>query len=132
MARMRHRSEARLRFRWSDLNVPRMAAEFAVPLLVVHDRDDPTVPWAEGAAIAEAWPGAELVTTTGLGHRDVVRDQGIVTRVVDFVQHAPANTLEAPACAISDEAAWVDHDLFDRDERRRRNTAQYSRYRSVS
>jgi len=56
-----------------------------VPLLVIHDRDDPTVPWADGAAIATAWPGAELVTTTGLGHRDLLRDASVVARAVAFV-----------------------------------------------
>lgn len=86
MAGMRRRSEARLRVRWSDLNVPRMAAGFDVPLLVVHDRDDPTVPWEEGRAIAAAWRGAQLVTTTGLGHREVVRSPEVVTRAVDFIQ----------------------------------------------
>jgi pimeloyl-ACP methyl ester carboxylesterase len=125
MAGMRRRSEARLRFRWSDLNVPRMAARLDVPLLVVHDRDDPTVPWAEGLAIVEAWPGAELITTTGLGHREVVRDPEIVTRAVDFVrQGAPAGPLEGRACAVCDEGAWVDGDLFQRDDRRRRNTVR--------
>lgn len=85
MAEMRRRSEARLRFRWADLNVPRMAAALDVPLLVAHDREDATVPWEEGAAIAAAWPGAELVTTTGLGHREIVRDPNVVGQAVEFV-----------------------------------------------
>jgi pimeloyl-ACP methyl ester carboxylesterase len=45
LAEMRRRSEARLRFRWSDLNVPRMAARLETPLLIVHDQGDLTVPW---------------------------------------------------------------------------------------
>jgi pimeloyl-ACP methyl ester carboxylesterase len=63
-----------------------MAAALAAPLLVMHDRDDPTVPWAEGAAIASAWRGAELVTTSGLGHRDIVRDPDVVARAVAFLR----------------------------------------------
>ena len=120
LAAMRRRSEARLRFRWSDLNVPRMAATLATPLLIIHDRDDPTVPWEEGAAIAAAWPGAELVTTTGLGHRDIVREPDVAARAVDFIcraDTAPATTLP---CAFSDEGAWLDRDLFEREARRRR------------
>jgi pimeloyl-ACP methyl ester carboxylesterase len=121
MAGMRRRSEARLRFRWSDLNVPRLATALDVPLLVVHDRDDPTVPWTEGAAIAAAWPGAELVTTTGLGHREVVRDPRVVARAVAFVRGGtPAAPLEALPSAVNDEGAWVDRDLFEREGRRRR------------
>ena len=123
MAGMRRRSEARLRFRWADLNVPRMAAALDVPLLIVHDRGDPTVPWEEGSAIAAAWPGAELVTTTGLGHREVVRDPGVVKRVVAFVREGAESTpLEARPCAIGAEAAWVDRDLYERDGRALRNT----------
>jgi len=83
---MRQRSEARLRVRWSDLNVPRLAASLRAPLLVVHDREDVTVPYDEGAAIAAAWPGAKLVTTTGLGHRDIVRDPAVVARAVAFLR----------------------------------------------
>jgi pimeloyl-ACP methyl ester carboxylesterase len=121
MAEMRRRSETRIGFRWSELSVPEMAVDFDIPLLIMHDRDDATVPWSEGAAIAEAWPGAELVTTTGLGHREVVRDPGTVARAVDFVrQGAFPDPLEAPASAVSDEGTWLDNDLFRRDDRRRR------------
>jgi len=122
MAQMRRRSEARLRFRWSDLNVPRLATAAALdaPLLVVHDRGDPTVPWEEGAAIATAWRGAELVTTTGLGHRDIVRDPEIVARAVDFLRLSDVAPSRTAPCAVNDEGAWLDRDLFERDERRRR------------
>jgi pimeloyl-ACP methyl ester carboxylesterase len=96
MAGLRRRSEARLRFRWSDLNVPRLAAELDTPLLVLHDRDDPTVPWEEGAAIAGAWPGAELVTTTGLGHRDIVKDPAVVARAVAFLAGGDSSVSQIP------------------------------------
>jgi pimeloyl-ACP methyl ester carboxylesterase len=121
MAVMRRRSEKRIGFRWSELHVPNLVARFDVPLLIVHDRDDPTVPWGEGAAIAAAWPGAELVTTTGLGHREVVRDAGVVTRAVEFVRHGQADApVAALPCAVGAEDAWVHGDLFGRDSRRKR------------
>jgi pimeloyl-ACP methyl ester carboxylesterase len=53
--------------------------------LVVHDAEDADVPVREGEAIAAAWPGAELVRTHGLGHRGVLRDPGVIQRVVSFV-----------------------------------------------
>jgi pimeloyl-ACP methyl ester carboxylesterase len=82
---MRERMERRLRFSWDDVDVPTMARRMDVPLLIVHDRSDPTVPWADGAAIAAAWPGAQLLSTEGLGHQDVVRDPQVVRTIVDFV-----------------------------------------------
>ena len=120
LAGMRRRSEARLRFRWSDLNVPRLAAGLATPLLIMHDQGDATVPWEEGAAIAAAWPGAELITTTGLGHRDIVRDRDVVGRTVDFMRRVEPDAASTLPCAVDDEGTWVDRDLFEREARRRR------------
>jgi len=98
-----------------------MAREIDVPLLVVHDREDPTVPWADGAAIAGAW-GAELVTTTGLGHHAVVGHPSIVERVVEFL----AAGVEVGAAAPPSAAEWLERDLFDRERRWRRNGASHS------
>jgi len=84
MASMRARLERRLGFDWRLMDVPRFAAEMTVPLLVVHDRDDQEVPWDDGAVIARAWPDAELVTTTGLGHHRILSDPDVVSRVVAF------------------------------------------------
>ena len=39
----------------------------------------------DGAAITRAWPGAELVTTTGLGHHRIVSDPGVIRQVVAFL-----------------------------------------------
>ncbi|MGH6654329.1 MAG: alpha/beta hydrolase [Actinocrinis sp.] len=57
----------------------------AVPLLVVHDRDDKVIPYGQGRAIAKAWQGAELLTTRGLGHRGVLRDTEVIRSAVDFL-----------------------------------------------
>ena len=79
-------TEARFGFRWEELEVPEMASRMTPPpVLVVHDREDVETSWNEGAAIADTWPGASLHTTTGLGHRRVLRDPGVVEAVVDFV-----------------------------------------------
>lgn len=104
VALMRERMERRLRFSWTELDMLRAARDMDAPAMVVHDRDDPTVPWQDGAAVAGAWPGAKLVTTEGLGHRDIVRDPAIVRAVTDFVAD------EAPPV----EATWLEQELFNR------------------
>ena len=114
MTRMRLRTEKRLRFRWDQLSVPAMARAMraAPPLLVFHDREDATVSWDDGASIADAWPGAELVTTTGLGHRGVVRDPAVVARAVTFL-----TGVEQADCDTRDECALLEHELFNRETR---------------
>jgi pimeloyl-ACP methyl ester carboxylesterase len=42
--------------------------EIAAPLLVIHGTADPILPHAHGVALAEAVPGAQLVTIEGGGH----------------------------------------------------------------
>lgn len=53
--------------------------------LIVHDRDDREVPYAESARIAAAWSGARLLSTEGLGHNRVLRDAAVVDAIVEFV-----------------------------------------------
>ncbi len=59
--------------------------EIAVPVLVVHDRQDKEVAYPEGARIADAWPTAELLTTDGLGHQRILRDADVVEAVTRFL-----------------------------------------------
>lgn len=55
------------------------------PLLVIHDRADRAVPYADGEAIAAAWPGAVLRHTDGLGHRRILADPEVTALAAAFV-----------------------------------------------
>ncbi len=83
--RMQRNMERRLQLSWEDLDIAAHSASLGVPGLVIHDVDDPDVSWADARAIATGWDGAELVTTEGLGHRAVLRDPGVIARVVAFL-----------------------------------------------
>jgi pimeloyl-ACP methyl ester carboxylesterase len=85
MQRLRARSERRLRFSWNDLDARVHSRRMTAPLLVIHDHQDDTVPFSDGAEIARSWPGARLVETTGLGHRDLLRDPAVLSRVHEFI-----------------------------------------------
>jgi pimeloyl-ACP methyl ester carboxylesterase len=86
MTRFSVATEERLNFKWEELEVPSVADVAATPrLLVVHDREDRETSWHEGAAVAEAWPNARLLTTNGLGHRRVLRDASVVEAVTGFL-----------------------------------------------
>ena len=95
MQSMRSRLEQRLGFAWRRLDIPALAPAMRVPLLVIHDRGDREVRWEDGDAIARAWPGAELVTTTGLGHHRIVSDPGVIRRIVPFLRGAEDSNLQA-------------------------------------
>jgi pimeloyl-ACP methyl ester carboxylesterase len=40
----------------------------SIPTLVVHGTDDPILPYPHGKALADAIPGAKLLTIEGMGH----------------------------------------------------------------
>lgn len=52
--------------------------------LLIHDRDDAEIPYRESVDLAGAWPGARLITTTGLGHRRILKDEEVIGSVVSF------------------------------------------------
>jgi pimeloyl-ACP methyl ester carboxylesterase len=86
--RLERRLEARIGAPPEVFDLTRFAEDLPLAALVVHDQDDGEIPWADGAAIAAAWPGAELVTTQRLGHRRILRDPVVVERVRDFLDSA--------------------------------------------
>jgi pimeloyl-ACP methyl ester carboxylesterase len=71
---------------WDEMTVESWARRTRPPLLVVHDRYDRIVPWSHAAEICSTWKNAELLTTTGLGHRGVRRNPEIVARAVNFLR----------------------------------------------
>lgn len=66
------------------------------PRLLVHDEQDLDVNIRCARTYAKYWPGCQVHTTAGLGHRKILYDANVVARAVDYV-HAhrdAATTLE--------------------------------------
>jgi pimeloyl-ACP methyl ester carboxylesterase len=121
--RLRRRLERRAGVVVDELDFPAMAAGLHTPALVIHDGGDREVALEDGAAIAEAWPGARLLTTSGLGHRRILRDPEVIAETRSFVVdrlprcgcgRLPAAMLHGePRC----EACLLERYLFHREER---------------
>jgi pimeloyl-ACP methyl ester carboxylesterase len=85
-SRLVARIERRFGMSMSAFDVPAMARQVATPpLLCVHDRQDAETSWSDSAAIAQSWPDTRLITTTGLGHRRILRAPAVVAEVTGFV-----------------------------------------------
>jgi pimeloyl-ACP methyl ester carboxylesterase len=118
---VRDRVERRYGIPLEGYDLPRHLAAVTTPVLVVHDRGDREVPWSDGEAVAGALPGAELVSTTGLGHRRILREPAIVDRAVEFLLarlqrcascdrravHGRGDEARCASCALAAELADV-------------------------
>lgn len=82
---MARRFAERFGIEWSELESDRMVAGLDAPLLVIHDKDDHVVPYAHGVRVSEGSRFSRLVTTRGLGHRQILTDPDVHRAVVDFL-----------------------------------------------
>ena len=64
----------------------RHAPWLGMPALVVHDLEDEDVPWEEGERYARLWPGARLLTITGLGHHRLAGDAAVIDAALRFLR----------------------------------------------
>lgn len=69
---------------WEELDLT-LQASARRPALIIHDREDREVPFADGEALAQAWPGVTLHPVSGLGHRRLLRDPEVIGRSVRFL-----------------------------------------------
>ncbi len=56
--------------------------------LILHDENDLDISWRSGEEIANAWPGARFIKTKNLGHRKIIRDETVVSSIIDFMNNA--------------------------------------------
>jgi pimeloyl-ACP methyl ester carboxylesterase len=71
-----------------SVSIAAAAPSVRIPMLVVHDEDDNVAPIAQGAALAEAIPGAVMWRTRGFGHSGALRDPATIQRVIEFLKMA--------------------------------------------
>jgi pimeloyl-ACP methyl ester carboxylesterase len=83
---MQERFERRLGKPWHAFELPQSVSRVRAHARGVHDAGDDDVGFASGLALARAWPGARLLRTTGLGHRAILRDPGVVADAIDFIR----------------------------------------------
>lgn len=63
------------------------AKEIAIPVLVIHDNNDPEVPVKAGIHIHKHLKNGELLLTDGLGHRKILGNHKVIEKTVQFIQN---------------------------------------------
>ncbi|MCK4834011.1 MAG: alpha/beta hydrolase [Gammaproteobacteria bacterium] len=70
---------------WEELSMMNLIKKIDMPRLIIHDTHDIDVPWEEGQAVAKAWNDAPFISTTGLGHRRILRDDAVIESALAFL-----------------------------------------------
>jgi pimeloyl-ACP methyl ester carboxylesterase len=70
----------------SGFSVEEVLPTLTAKALILHSIDDQACPVSNSQAMAELWPGSELVLTDDLGHRLIAQDDAVVQRAIDFVE----------------------------------------------
>ncbi len=69
-----------------EISITQIAPALSLPALIIHDREDDRVPVTEASRIVDSWPGAELLTTRGLGHVKIIQNADVVRHCVAFIK----------------------------------------------
>lgn len=85
MQRMRHTIGQRFGIDFEMFQGLDIARRMDHPLLIVHDHNDREIAFSEGEALANAWSGAQIRSTEGLGHYRILRDPRVIRWAVDFL-----------------------------------------------
>lgn len=70
---------------FTELHADHTGPRIGPAALIVHDRDDAVIPYDDGLRYARKIREARLVPTTGLGHRRILKDDGVIREVVRFL-----------------------------------------------
>jgi len=75
------------REKMNDYSAFLAAKETSIPVLVIHDNDDPEVPVKAGKHIYEHLKNGELLLTDGLGHRKILGNPKVMERIIQFIKN---------------------------------------------
>jgi len=69
----------------AELDLVSVGPHCVIPALLVHDRGDAVIPYSDAEDLVAAWPSLRVMTTEGLGHRDILADAAVVRAIAAFI-----------------------------------------------
>lgn len=85
--RLRDYFEEKHNIKMNDFSAYIAAAAVTIPVLVIHDKDDPEVAVKAGIHINEHLQNGTLILTEGLGHRKILGNTNVINKTVQFIEH---------------------------------------------
>ncbi|MEZ0130894.1 alpha/beta fold hydrolase, partial [Flavobacterium sp. LBUM151] len=82
---LRDRFEDKYQVKMNDFSAYKAAQKIEIPVLVIHDNDDPEVPVKAGIHIHQQLKNGTLYLTEGLGHRKILGNQNVIKKILEFI-----------------------------------------------
>lgn len=70
-----------------DFSAYKAAQKIEIPVLVMHDNDDPEVSVKAGIHIHENLKNGSLFLTEGLGHRKILGNHSVIKKILEFIKN---------------------------------------------
>lgn len=86
--RLRLFFEDKYQLKMDDFSAYKAAKKIKIPVLVIHDNDDPEVPVKAGIHIHENLQNGSLFLTDGLGHRKILGNQTVIKKTLEFIKNS--------------------------------------------
>ena len=78
--------ESKYQVKMDDFSAYKAAQKIKIPILVIHDYNDPEVPVKAGIHIHKQLENGTLYLTEGLGHRKILGNQNVIKKTIDFIK----------------------------------------------
>lgn len=72
---------------WRRVSAVNNLSNFALPMLILHDKDDSFNPWTLSQELSQVSPYAKFSPSSGLGHYRILRDPSTQAQIANFLQN---------------------------------------------
>jgi len=69
-----------------EIQVKNLAKTQTIPCLIIHDTEDVVITELDAREMHENWKDSELYLTKGYGHRQILREEDVHTKIVEFLK----------------------------------------------
>ena len=83
---LRNHFENKYQVKMDDFSAYKAAQKIKIPVLVIHDYDDPEVSVKAGIHIHKQLKNGVLYLTEGLGHRKILGNQKVIKKILEFIK----------------------------------------------
>jgi len=85
---LRELFEEKYQLKMDDFSAYKAAQKIQIPVLVIHDKDDPEVPVKAGIHIHEQLKNGTLYITEDLGHRKILGNPNVIKKILEFIKNS--------------------------------------------